>query len=114
MASSFLKIVIGVIFEGKPGLSPLPVEILFGASALQGAGMAVLEVLARSFEALVDMADAAFGIVVDLPLHFRDLPAIRGEVQLGPRLGPGCDTLVAFCFGDYSRSGATELLTHRS
>ncbi|MDH4980958.1 hypothetical protein [Hyphomicrobium sp. D-2] len=62
--------------------------------------MAGFEVLARFFQALVDMADAAFGILIDLPLYFRGFPAVRGEVQLGPRLGPGCDTLVAFCFGD--------------
>lgn len=76
--------------------------------------MAVLEVLARGFEALVDMADAAFGILIDLPLHLCNFPAVRGEVQLGPRLGPGCDTLVAFCLGHNTRGSATELLTHRS
>lgn len=95
-------------------LSPLPVEILFGATALQGAGMAVLEVLTSLFEALIDMADAAFGFLVDLPPHIRCFPPVRGEVQLGPWLGPGCDTLVEFRFGDYSGSGPAKLFTHRS
>lgn len=99
----------------KPGRSlALPVEILFGASALQRAGMAGFEVLARYFQALIDMADAAFGFLIDLPPHIRCLPPVRGEMQLGPWLGPGCDTLVEFRFGHNTGSGPAKLLTHRS
>lgn len=76
--------------------------------------MPAFELLAGLRESLVDMADAAFGFVVDLPPHLRGLPAIGSKMQLGPRLGPSCDPLVAFRFGDDSRSGATELFGHRS
>jgi hypothetical protein len=100
--------------EEAGALSPLPVEIVFGATALQGAGMAGFEILARGFEALIDMANAAFGVLIDLPPHFRGLPPVRSKMQLGPRLGPSCNALVEFRLGDYTGSGPAKLFTHRS
>lgn len=76
--------------------------------------MAGFEILARCFKALVDMADAAFGGLIDLPPHFHGFPAIWREMQLGPRLGPGCNSLVEFRLGDYTGSGPAKLFTHRS
>jgi hypothetical protein len=76
--------------------------------------MAFFDFFASDLEALVDMANAAFRFLIELPPYYRGLPAIRRKMQLGPRLGPSCDTLVALRFGDYTGSGPTELLTHRS
>ncbi|MCC7253060.1 hypothetical protein [Hyphomicrobium sp.] len=109
-----VKRVMAGLMKKTGALSPLPVEILFGASALQGAGVAGLKILARCFQALIDMTDAAFGGLIDLPPHFRGFPPVRGEMQLGPRLGPGCDTLVEFRLGHGTGGGSAKLLTHRS
>lgn len=76
--------------------------------------MAGLEVFAGVFQPRIDVPDAKFGGLIDLPLHFVGFPALRREMQLGPRLGPGCNTLVEFRLGDYSGSGPAKLLTHRS
>jgi hypothetical protein len=74
----------------------------------------VPEIFARGLEALVDMTDAAFRFLINLSPHFRGFPPLGSEMQLGPRLGPSCDALVAFRFGDYTGSGAAKLLGQRS
>lgn len=77
---------------------PPPVEVVLGTSALQGASVAVLEILPRRFQALIDMANAALGILIDLPPHFRGFPSVGSKMQLGLKLRPSCNALVAFRF----------------
>lgn len=78
--------------------------------------MDLLEILARDFEALIEMPDAALSGLINLPPYFCCFPPIRGEMQLGPRLGPSCDPLFKFRLGRYTAGRMPELLcfAHRS
>jgi len=88
------------ISVGRTGaLLPSPVEVLLGPTPHQGAGVAVLEVLAGDLEALIEMPDAAFTGLINLPPYFIGFPPVRSEMQLGPRLGPSCDPLFKLRFG---------------
>jgi hypothetical protein len=72
---------------------------LFGPAPHQRAGVDFLEILARNFEALIEMPDAALSSLIKLPPYFCGFPPARGEMQLGPRLGPSCDPLFKLRFG---------------
>ena len=86
--------------RGRTGaLSPSPVEVLFGPAPHQCAGVAFLEILARNFEALIEVTDTAFTGLINLPPYFIGFPPVWSEMQLGPRLGPSCDPLFKLRFG---------------
>ena len=89
----------GFLRRRTGALSPSPVEVLFGPTPHKRAGVALLEILARDFEALIEMPDAAFTGLINLPPYFCCFPPIWGEMQLGPRLGPSCDPLFKLRFG---------------
>lgn len=78
--------------------------------------MALLEILTRGFEAVVNMPDAALACLIDLPPYLGRFPAIRGQVQLGPWLGPSCETLIQFRLGHKAGGGEVKVfgLCHRS
>jgi hypothetical protein len=89
----------GLLRRRTGALSPSPVEVLFGTAPHEGAGVAFLEILARDLEALIEMPDAAFTGLINLPPYFCGFPPVWGEMQLGPRLGPSCDPLFKLRFG---------------
>lgn len=104
----------GLKLKKTGALSPLPVEVLLGASALKCAGMAFLEILAGRVESLIKVPDAVLSGEIDLSPHFSCFPPFRGEMQLGLQFRPSCDPLVEFRLGHNTGSGPAKLLTHRS
>ena len=97
-------------------LSPLPVEVVFGASADRGLGAVIAQGFVGVVEPLAQVMDAvAVGFEL-LGIHRLHFPAIRREMQLSPRLGLSCDALVEFRFGHNTGSGPAKLLSfaHRS
>lgn len=78
--------------------------------------MALLEILAGLLEALIEMPDAALPGLIDLPANVSSFPAIRGEMQLGLKFGPSCETLIQFRLGHEARGGQFKVFgfRHRS
>lgn len=97
-------------------LSPLPVEIVFGAAANEGLGAVIAQRFVRIVEPFAQVVDAvAVGFEL-LGIHRLHFPAVWGEMQLSPRLGLSCDALVEFRFGHNAGSGPAKRLrfAHRS
>lgn len=68
------------------------------------AGFGVVR-LGRGFcllQTFFQMRNALFGSFVDLHFHIACFWAVRGEVQLGPWLGPSRQTLIQFGFCGYA------------
>ena len=101
--------------EELGALSPLPIEVLLGASAQQRFGAIFAQCVLRFIKPRTQVMNAiavGFELLGVYRLHF---VAVGREVQLSPRLGLSCDALVEFRVGHDTRSGPAKLrFAHRA